>query len=521
MHVKGAIRDLIVEISLDIPRPSTMADDEYLELPYTPIVAKDLGQDYELTEIACKHLEDTGTGSLRAEISSLKLQHASNLQAAYNLLDDTNNGKVIRNTLSHAKNLYKLENANDREQTAKSAQKLHAYLEPASDHASDRELAMTLAMAKVAVRVTRNRQQNYSDEFHILGREAPHFKAVICLQLEAMEDCRNRSHKGFFVRKLLSGLKKKQPEKRQEDDEEDDSDDQPLSKKRRLIPGNRNGAVLKTSNSGKQDEGVDLGTATDVDLDVAQLHRQGSQGSGAHSVSYPHQFAQQSSNRSDQRDKRQRPSSEAMQLLREQGVEPSASTTRFRAIRTRKPIITTTCITCEKEIPQGPSGSSRQCVACRRQAQEYPLGHQQVPASTAVMSTPSTAMAAPTAGRFAPTAVMVAPTPPPTQVSSIEHSATEKASNGISVRDFAPTYEQALQLKSTRVQSDKSKIETREQRIGNMSDFITDQEFEKQGLRTMLGEQRGESSRQKSELEGVQKKLIQLEARIQQLEKQI
>jgi septal ring factor EnvC (AmiA/AmiB activator) len=115
---------------------------------------------------------------------------------------------------------------------------------------------------------------------------------------------------------------------------------------------------------------------------------------------------------------------------------------------------------------------------------------------------------------------MIAPTPPTTLVSSIEHSTIEKARHGIIVRDFAPTCEQAPQLQSSGVQSEKSKIETLEQRIGNMSDFLLDQDDEKRGLKAMLGEQRREIGRQKSELENMAEENTQLKARIQQLEQQ-
>jgi uncharacterized coiled-coil protein SlyX len=130
---------------------------------------------------------------------------------------------------------------------------------------------------------------------------------------------------------------------------------------------------------------------------------------------------------------------------------------------------------------------------------------------------------------------MVPATAQTTQVSSIEHSATEKASHGTTVRDFAPTYEQALHLQSAQVQqSDKSKNETLEQRIGNMSDFLAEQEDEKQGLKAMLGEERRECARYKRESEAAHDEIMrleastqelkainqQLEARIQQLEQQ-
>ena len=80
--------------------------------------------------------------------------------------------------------------------------------------------------------------------------------------------------------------------------------------------------------------------------------------------------------------------------------------------------------------------------------------------------------------------------------------------HGTLVRDFAPTYEQALQLQSTQVQqSDKSKIEMLEQRIGNMSDFLAEKEAENQGLKDMLSEQ-------SRELMAAGDEIVRLEARI-------
>ena len=124
---------------------------------------------------------------------------------------------------------------------------------------------------------------------------------------------------------------------------------------------------------------------------------------------------------------------------------------------------------------------------------------------------------------------MIVPAPQTTPSISIEHSAIEELSHQALVRDFAPTFEQALQLQSTQVQqSDKSKINALEQRIGNMSDFIAKKEGENQGLKAMLIEQGGEIqgledrlseqsrkfARQKSELLAAHDEIIRLEARV-------
>lgn len=440
----------------------------------------------------------------------MRLQHQSNLQAAYNLLDDINEGKVSHNTLVHAMNLYKLEKANDSEQSAESAEKLHAYLEPDSAHANDPELAVAFTIAKLAVQVTKSRQQSHSNEFRTRGREFLHFKAVIGLQLEALEDYRNRSHNGFFVRKLLGGprkkqLQKRQESKRQESDDEDEPDDvRPMVKKRRVVSSSRTAAALKMNDSDKQDSNADLGAAKHEQPDVARLHQQERQSSGRHRGIYPFPTAPQYSGRNDEGnevDKTWSASSDAVQMLPEQGVEPSANSPGLRARRTRRPIVTAPCTTCRKEIPCGPLRQSKQCVACRRKVLQHSVVHQQAPAPTAVMVA-STAVIAPPI--FAPTAVMVAPTAP----NIAPAAAIGNLTHGTLVRDFAPTYEQALQLQSTQVQqSDKSKIEMLEQRIGNMSDFLAEKEAENQGLKDMLSEQ-------SRELMAAGDEIVRLEARI-------
>ena len=163
-------------------------------------------------------------------------------------------------------------------------------------------------------------------------------------------------------------------------------------------------------------------------------------------------------------------------LPQEQEDGPSASSVGLRAIRTKTTWMVATCTTCEKKIPSRPSNQSQQCAACQRKSREQSVAHQHAPAPTAVTGVPTTALAP---LRRAPTAVMVAPT--------------------------APTYQQA---------SNSSEIEVLQQRIRK-------QEVEKDGLKAMIREQRGEFSRQKSELEAARKEIFQLRARIQKLEEQI
>jgi hypothetical protein len=231
-------------------------------------------------------------------------------------------------------------------------------------------------------------------------------------------------------------------------------------------------------------------------------------------------------------------------LLQEKGKEQAASTTSRHAIKTERKWIVVPCTTCEKDIPYDPHNQSQQCVACRRKARGHSAAHQQAPVPTAV--TVVAPIAATEPPRYAPTAVMVAPAPPATPVNPIEHSAIERASHGTTIRDFAPTYEQALQLQSTQVQqSDKSRNEALEQIIGNMSDFLAEKEVEKQALKSMLEEERREFTRQNRRLQtmleeerreftrqnrefvrqergflAAHNEIVRLEARIKQLEEQ-
>jgi hypothetical protein len=342
-----------------------MVNYAYPELPYDPIVAKRVGEDAELTEIACKYLEDTEDDSLQAQIRSLGLSRQSNMTAAMNLMKDINKARVLHNTLGHVKNLYKAQKEDDVEKSAESARKLEKRLQPPPDREGDQELAMTFSIAKLVVNVVRSRQQNYSNEFRILGREVPHFEAVTSLVLEALKDQLDRSHRGFFVRGLLSCLiRKKNTEKRQETDDESASDVQPAHKKRR-----NNVSGLRAQESGARSE--------------------------------PHSPARvlQGSSRKDRRNK---------VLLEDEEDEPAASSTGLSAIRTRKTRKVVSCTTCQKKIPSIPPRQFPQCVACRKRAQEQPSVHQQAPAPTAVMVAPTAVMVPP---RFASTAVMVASTP--------------------------------------------------------------------------------------------------------------
>jgi len=94
--------------------------DEF-EAPYKPTFAKQVERVSGWEKRANTYLHDTGDGSLRAEIATLKLDLPLNMTAALNLLGDTNKGKVVHNTKYHANQLVRTRDMADRNQTTKSA----------------------------------------------------------------------------------------------------------------------------------------------------------------------------------------------------------------------------------------------------------------------------------------------------------------------------------------------------------------------------------------------------------------
>lgn len=100
---------------------------------------------------------------------------------------------------------------------------------------------------------------------------------------------------------------------------------------------------------------------------------------------------------------------------------------------------------------------------------------------------------------------MVAPKPSASQVSSGEHSTAKEGGRQFLSRDFAPKVDAfQVQGRKSQVQYDKIKME---KSLEVASDFLIEGEFEMQGLRTMLREQRKENH--------------QLKARNQELEQQV
>jgi hypothetical protein len=228
---KANIFDRTATTFLNLPQASTMADYAYPKLPYKPFVAKRLGEDPELTELACKYLEDTGDDSLRAQISSLELHLRNNMNAGLKLLRGAKKARVLHNTLEFAKNLYKAKLVDVRKNSAESARKVLRWLEPDGDHAGDLELAMAYAISRLVVHVVSNWLRHHSYESRVRGRESLHFEVNISLIFEALEDHCNWSHEGFFLRGLLSCLKKKRKVQLQESDDEDTPNLQPMQKK--------------------------------------------------------------------------------------------------------------------------------------------------------------------------------------------------------------------------------------------------------------------------------------------------
>jgi hypothetical protein len=251
-----------VENFLEILQPSTMADHAHSKLPYTPLVAKKLGQDPELTELACKYLDDTGDDSLRAYIPSLGLHLKSNMSAAIDILENTNKIEIFDSILEHAGEFYTAQEAHGLEESAEFCRSP----QPDPARAGYTKLSMPILIAKLVVQVVGRRQQNHSDEFRVKAREVSHFKVVIFLVLEALKDHHDRSHRGFFVHGLLRYLlERKRAEKRQGSDDENTSHVQPVQKKRRS----------KASGSSRQDANT-----RNVQTDVGFSYEQGTQGSG-------------------------------------------------------------------------------------------------------------------------------------------------------------------------------------------------------------------------------------------------
>ena len=170
-----------VENFLEILQPSTMADHAHSKLPYTPLVAKKLGQDPELTELACKYLDDTGDDSLRAYIPSLGLHLKSNMSAAIDILENTNKIEIFDSILEHAGEFYTAQEAHGLEESAEFCRSP----QPDPARAGYTKLSMPILIAKLVVQVVGRRQQNHSDEFRVKAREVSHFKVVIFLVLEA------------------------------------------------------------------------------------------------------------------------------------------------------------------------------------------------------------------------------------------------------------------------------------------------------------------------------------------------
>jgi hypothetical protein len=360
---------------------------------------------------------------------------------------------------------------------------------------------MTYDMAKLALRVVESRQQTHSHEFRILGREVPHFEVIISLLLEAIKDHCDKSHKGFFVRKLLGGRKRKRTEVPQDIDDEDISGVLPTQKKR----------FPKVSGPSKQDDVSSADTHKDSQIDIARSGQERTQGSvERNEVNAPVSIHQDGG-----RGRKTR-----KVLVLEHGGEQSASSTGFRAIRTRASVVIAPCTTSEREVPCDPLGQRRKCVACRTQAQEHPSAYQQAPAPTAVM--------------VAPTAIMIAPMPVSSQVMSDRQIAAEENGREFLSRDFALEHEEAPQTQSIQAECDKHKIERLEQSVGNMSDFIVEheakeqglklmlqqREVENRGLRAMLGEKLSKIDRMESRWEEMVEQVVQLKARVGQLEQQ-
>lgn len=187
--------------------------------------------------------------------------------------------------------------------------------------------------------------------------------------------------------------------------------------------------------------------------------------------------------------------------------------------------ITAPCLTCNKETPCGPSRKNVKCSSCKKQTRvvdteglslEVPHAQDEALVLPRVRANFSPARCQAHSDvihgyelrqpeqiqRPVPTAVMVAPKPSASQVSAGEHPATKEGGRGFLSRGFAPEVDAFQgQGRGSQVQYDKGKME---KSLEVASGFFIEGEFERQGLRAMLSEQREE--------------IRQLKARNQELE---
>lgn len=190
--------------------PSQIADSEAQS--YKPIFAQEVKIIPDWVGRTNAYINDTSNGSLQARFHTLGLNDPLNMVAASNLLDDTNKGKVIRNTRNTAEKLVRTKQAAEREQTTESANAHQKELQPHPTRVNDPENMMGFRIAIFAFEVVMMRAQAHRDEFDkVKGQHSFDLGAVICITFEAVLDRRDGAHKGYFVRKFSVGLASNHP----------------------------------------------------------------------------------------------------------------------------------------------------------------------------------------------------------------------------------------------------------------------------------------------------------------------
>jgi hypothetical protein len=190
--------------------PPQNADSE--AQPYRPIFAQEIELIPDWVGRTNVYLSDTSNGSLQARFHTLNLNDPLKMDAACNLLDDTNKGKVVRNTRNTAEKLVRTKKAADREQTTESANAHQKALLPHPTNVNTPENMMALCIAIFAFQLVMMREQAHSDEFELVkGQRSFDLGILVCIIFEAVLDRRNGAHKGYFVRKFSIGLASNRP----------------------------------------------------------------------------------------------------------------------------------------------------------------------------------------------------------------------------------------------------------------------------------------------------------------------
>lgn len=243
------------------------------KLPYKPAaataLAKRLQDDEDLIKLACNYLDDTKEGSLQSEFPSLGLEKQLNWDAALNLLNDTNKGRVIRNTLDFANKLEKTKKRHETEQTDESFKNHQKWLQPDPSRPKDPNLTMSFEIAKLAFRIVKKREQDHKTEFRFDARISLHFEVVISVIFEAFLVNKDRSHGGYFVDKLFQGAGS---ESNDVDETPGVAHEQPARKRRRVHEDSPEGHIApptdasgRASKVSKSSKGVGSSKATKRD----------------------------------------------------------------------------------------------------------------------------------------------------------------------------------------------------------------------------------------------------------------